>query len=114
MWDELEKLLAEATPGDWMAPRRTSVLGQGIVSTHQGRMIANAADHDECAANSALIVHLRNNAPAMLAENKRLVKSLMALEVIEDMPTDYALGADENLERARSFARAALNEGKQP
>lgn len=46
---------AQHTPGKWMAPRRTSVLGRGIVSTHQGRMVCTVAEHDEAEANARLI-----------------------------------------------------------
>ncbi|MFZ5744431.1 MAG: hypothetical protein ACOY7T_08135 [Pseudomonadota bacterium] len=88
--EELERLLAKATPGDWVAAAKPSrIVGWPIVS-QQGRAIgsvnyvdpagfapANAALNDEAKANAALIVALRNAAPFLIA-TAREVEGLRA------------------------------------
>lgn len=61
--DRIEALDAKATAGEWLAPRRTSVIGSGIIAAPVGRMVGDIFEHD----NAALIVALRNAVPEILA-----------------------------------------------
>lgn len=72
--DRIEALDAKATAGEWLAPRRTSVIGSGIIAAPVGRMVGDIFEHD----NAALIVALRNAVPEILAA-LRLAETSAAL-----------------------------------
>jgi len=70
--DHLRALLAAATPGPWMAGEGDP---ESILSTVNWHCLAQANDAlPNMRDNAALIVALRNTAPALLAEVERLGK----------------------------------------
>ena len=65
--NQIAALSAAATGGTWIAARRSSIVGRGIVSSPEGRMIGNIVEHDDAPENAALIVALRNAVPHIVA-----------------------------------------------
>lgn len=131
--EELERLLANATPGDWVAAAKPSrIVGWPIVS-QQGRAIgsvnyvdpagfapANAALNDEAKANAALIVALRNAAPSLIATAREIEGLRAALSTaigyVENTRIDLQCGTKaagiKTIEGGIKRARAALGEAK--
>jgi len=116
--DHIEKLLAEATPGPWIAAAKPStVVGWPVVAS-SGRSIAslNYVHHSaidpkvpgddafnrESAANAALISELRNQAPTLIAEIRQLREGLEQI----------AGNNWKDQSRARHVARALLSPTK--
>lgn len=76
----LRELLEKATPGTWMAAPFSSVVGRGIVSTHEGRMIGQIVEHEDAPGNAALIVAAVNALPDLLTQLESLQARIAELE----------------------------------
>ena len=106
--DELERLLAAATPGEWVA------CGWGDGSTPDG--VTNIFNHDaevllmECLPidDAALIVAARNSLPALLTEIRELRAENARLR--EDVRRQTSLAQDHFRNATRLAARVALGE----
>lgn len=130
--DEIERLLAAATPGEWVhynevfRPTLSKRRVTEIQSARTGKAIINWQGFDGDQArkanwNAALIVALHNSAPAMLAEIRELRAENARLRLkwaelhntcnVVGSPYYEALQAvDRLVSHVRTFARAALGE----
>jgi hypothetical protein len=102
MNEELEKLLAAATPGPWEVSERIKDWRPQVVSTEHGPIctmhIPEIGDADP---NAALIVAAVNALPGLLAKLERYERALQAI-------VDNAEIGEREADTA--FARAALSE----
>lgn len=82
--DEIERLLAKATPGEWRFGRGKSGLSVAAIAGEKKEVASSSwhhcSDHypteRETVANFEALVALRNAAPAMIAELKALRRAL--------------------------------------
>ena len=119
--EELERLLAKATPGEWIAQSTDTEgpdYGVCIVAENLGGLVAAAlpwpteidkGDFARVEANAALIVALRNAAPSLIAtareveglrvENERLPRDLVDTKAeyhrVSEVALDLSREADE-------------------
>ena len=111
--NELEKLLAEATPGPWrVSPQRSTATEGGQPSPYNGflKMTSDSwdgSDNGSSEANAALICAAVNALPELLAERDRLREALVQADLkIRSFPR-----ADQS---DVEFIRAALNQETKP
>lgn len=120
--DELERMLAAATPGEW------EFVAEGVKDanatwlwiapktwhTRVARVVVYKTQEDEQEANAALIVALHNSAPALLTEIRELrAENARLREAMKPFATTCLIvdGAIIGLERWHfDRARAALGE----
>lgn len=117
--DEIERLLAAATPGEW-EHNPTVVFSDNhelpcvIDAFHM--VIAQVFDDGrtiaEAETNAALIVTLKRSAPAMIAELRELraenARKTEALTRLRDC--DWVISLPDRMDAVRDIARAALGE----
>lgn len=106
--DEIERLLAAATPGDW----RTEELDQGVQIWCGSYYIGETRDYT--GDDAALIVALRNSAPTLIAAARRVevlerenARLWDALDEIRDMTQRKQLPLTTHI---NEIATAALGE----
>ena len=104
--DELERLLAAATPGEW----RTYALAQGMQIWRRSNYIGETRDYT--GDDAALIVAARNSLPAILTEIRELraenARKTAALTRLRDC--DWVISLPDRMDAVRDIARAALGE----
>jgi hypothetical protein len=106
--DELERLLSEATPGDWhQGPYyRADIHAQGYGESGS-LAVCGSSMIPQNVSNAALIVALHNHAPALIAQAReaaRLRDALVEIDILLAPQID-----ERDLEQAREVARAALD-----
>lgn len=100
--DELERLLAADTPGEW----RPCELDQGVQIWCGSKYIGETRDYT--GDDAALIVAARNSLPAILTEIRELRAENARLR--EDVRRQTSLAQDHFRNATRLAARAALGE----
>lgn len=116
--DEIERLLAAATPGEWEfvaeevkdANATWLWIAPKTWHTRVARVVVYKTQEDEQEANAALIVAARNSLPTILteirelrAENARLREALVRLR-----DCDWVISLPDRMDAVRDIARAAL------
>lgn len=124
--EELERLLAAATPGPWEAGRMDTESysadygpwkavyaedPRGGVHKPTGELLpyqVARGDGDECRANATLIAALRNAAPALIAEVRRLREDVGRWERIAERDHGAPIQTVHMLRDDNARLRAAL------
>lgn len=113
--DELERLLAAATPGEWVTGcgfERNYLYGGGAhlacIGGSEDYEINDDGSPNEADNNAALIVAARNSFPALLTEIRELRAENARLK--EDVRRQTSLAQDHFRNATRLAARAALGE----